>query len=206
MIVRCAIVQCESRSAWYSECERYRYLLDIVAEFVRMLLETDDEPVVLFGWHRAVYDIWLDKLAEFKPVLYTGTESPNQKQASIDRFLRGESRVLIMSLRSGAGVDGLQDVCSRVVFGELDWSPGAIDQCVGRVDRERQARPVMAYFLVSEEGADPVMKDVLGLKSAQLEGTMDPDGDALLMRTVDPEHIKKLAEAYLHKRARGAAA
>src|SRR5690606_20605039 len=45
-----------------------------VAAFVRMLLESG-EPVVLFGWHRAVYEIWREKLSEFNPAFYTGTES-----------------------------------------------------------------------------------------------------------------------------------
>jgi hypothetical protein len=45
------------------------------------------------------------------PVLYTGTESPNRKAASVAAFKSGQSRVLIMSLRAGAGIDGLQEVC-----------------------------------------------------------------------------------------------
>lgn len=36
-----------------------------VAEFVRLLLESG-EQVVLFGWHREVYGIWLEKLAVFR--------------------------------------------------------------------------------------------------------------------------------------------
>lgn len=121
-----------------------------VAEFVRLLLETE-RKVVLFGWHRDVYDVWLERLAEFNPVLYTGSESTAQKDAAKAAFLRtrpahwdgldleddataepfdGECRVLIMSLRSGAGLDGLQDVCSVGVFGELDWSPAMHDQCL----------------------------------------------------------------------------
>ncbi len=78
-----------------------------VADFMRMVLASE-EKVVLFGWHRAVYDIWMERLDEFKPVLFTGTESAAGKANSLKRFISGESRVLIMSLRSGSGVDGLQ--------------------------------------------------------------------------------------------------
>jgi hypothetical protein len=87
-----------------------------VAEFVRPLLDSG-EPIVLFGWHRAVYNIWMEALAAHNPVLYTGTESATQKAEAIDAFLGGQARVLIMSLRSGAGVDGLQGYCNTVVFG-----------------------------------------------------------------------------------------
>lgn len=170
-----------------------------VAEFVRMLLETEDEPVVLFGWHRAVYDLWMDLLKEYNPVLYTGSETPAQKNISVQRFKTGQSRLLIMSLRSGAGVDGLQETCSRCVIGELDWSPSAITQCIGRLDREGQKSPVFAYYVVTDDGADPIMQDVLGIKSGQMEFVVDPDAEVAEPREADPEHIKKLAEAYLKK-------
>lgn len=171
-----------------------------VAEFVRILVESG-ERVLLFGWHREVYAIWAEKLAEFNPMYYTGTESASQKQAAKDAFTNGECRVMFMSLRSGAGVDGLQDFCSTAVFGELDWSPGVHEQCVGRVDRDGQALPVMAYFLVSEEGSDPIMVDVLGLKREQIEGVRNP-GQGLLERVDTGENaLRRLAEDFL--RARG---
>jgi hypothetical protein len=106
-----------------------------VAEFVRLLLDAE-ERIILWGWHRAVYAIWQQRLAKFRPVLYTGTESPNQKAASVAAFKSGQSRVLVMSLRAGAGIDGLQEVCHVGVFGELDWSPKVLDQCIGRLDRD----------------------------------------------------------------------
>lgn len=101
-----------------------------VAEFVRMILESGEDRVVLFGWHRTCYQVWESKLAEFNPVLYTGSESPTQKQASVKAFMEGDSRVLMMSLRAGVGLDGLQKVCSVAVFGELDWSPEVHTQCI----------------------------------------------------------------------------
>lgn len=100
-----------------------------VAEFVRLLIE-NGEPVVLFGWHRSVYEIWLEKLKDFKPVLYTGSESATAKQEAMWQFCAKKTDLLIMSLRSGAGVDGLQNRCRTPVFGELDWSPGVHEQCL----------------------------------------------------------------------------
>lgn len=54
----------------------------------------------------------------------------------------GQSAVLccqgvavIMSLRSGAGVDGLQKHSRVAVFGERDWSPQVHEQCIGRIRR-----------------------------------------------------------------------
>lgn len=100
-----------------------------VAEFVRMLLDRG-EQVVLYGWHRVVYSLWLDRLKDYRPAMYTGSESPKQKDEAIQRFMDRDARVLLISLRSGAGLDGLQHHTRTVVFGELDWSPGVHEQCL----------------------------------------------------------------------------
>ena len=170
-----------------------------VIEFLKLLLDSG-EPIVLFGWHRAVYDMWLEGLAAYNPTLYTGTESASQKAEAIQQFTSGQSQLLIMSLRSGAGVDGLQGYCNTVVFGELDWSPGVHEQCVGRVHRDGQDTPCQAYFLISNSGADPIMAEVLGVKREQIEGVRNP-GTALAQRIDTGENnIRRLAREFLARR------
>lgn len=168
-----------------------------VAEFVKLLVESG-EKVVLYGWHREVYSIWQDRLRDCRPVLYTGSESSGRKEENARAFIEGDAKVLVMSLRSGAGLDGLQGHCRNVVFGELDWSPGVHEQAVGRVHRDGQGDPVMAYFLVTDSGADPTMIDVLGLKRAQVDGLRDPDG--AIVESIATDAVKQLAASYLRQR------
>lgn len=170
-----------------------------VAEFVRMLVESG-ERVVLFGWHREVYRIWLERLADLKPVLYTGSESQRQKEESKRAFIEGDSQVLIMSLRSGAGVDGLQHVCRTVVFGELDWSPGVHEQCTGRIDRDGQTSPVVAYYLIADEGSDPIVVDVLGVKRQQSEGVRNPGGPLAERGDIGEDALRRLAAEFLRSK------
>lgn len=171
-----------------------------VADVVRIMVESD-EPVLLMGWHRTVYDIWNERLSDLNPVMYTGSESPTQKAASKAAFLSGESNLLIMSLRSAAGLDGLQAQCSTIVFGELDWSPGIHHQGIERLDREGQTKPVMAVFLVADEGSDPPMMEVLGLKASEAHHVIDPTIGVQAAYS-DESRLKALIERYLHKRAK----
>jgi superfamily II DNA or RNA helicase len=172
-----------------------------VAAFVRMLLE-EEERVLLFGWHHAVYSLWHEALADFSPVLFSGKQSTEEKAAAKAKFLDGQSRVLIMSLRSGAGLDGLQSACRCVVFGELDWSPGVHDQCLGRIHRPRQKDTVRAFYLHADMGADPIMVDVLGVKNAQARGIRDPLAPNVENVADTRDRIRRLAEACL-ARSRG---
>lgn len=177
-----------------------------VAEFARMLLESE-EAIVLVGWHRAVYSLWLDALREFNPVMYTGSESPKQKNDSVETFVNGKSRVMILSLRSGAGLDGLQKRSSVVVFGELDWSPEMHNQVIGRLNRDGQEATVAAYFLMSDSGSDPVIAGVLEEKRQQAEPIRDPDAELFQAAADNTDRIRRLAESVLAKqrRAEGAA-
>jgi len=173
-----------------------------VAAFVRMLLEAG-QPVLLCGWHREVYDIWLEKLRPYNPLLYTGTESPAAKERTKQAFLAGETNLMIMSLRSGAGLDGLQHRCHTIVFGELDWSPQVHAQCAGRLRRPGQTRQVDAIYLVADGGSDPAVVGVLGLKSSQAHGIVDPLSAPRDQHT-DITRIRQLAELYLQGKARRA--
>lgn len=178
-----------------------------VAEFARLLLESE-KKIILFGWHRAVYDIWMDALAEFGPKMITGSESATQKDAARQAFIdpldangRG-CRVLIMSLRAGAGVDGLQDATNVVVFGELDWSPQVHHQGIGRAHRDRSPEnpnqePVVAYYLHSEDGSDPVLLEMLGVKINQAEPMVNVDGKLTTTKAPELGRARLLAKNLL---------
>lgn len=169
-----------------------------VAAYVRILLE-NDIPVLLAGWHREVYDIWNRELAEFRPVMCTGSESPTQKEASKKAFINGETNLMFISLRAAVGIDGLQKRCSTVVLGELDWSGKLMDQVIGRLDREGQMEQVTAIFCVSEDGSDPPMVDLIGLKNAQADSITNLDSEFVAPHS-DTSRIRRLAQQFLSLR------
>lgn len=180
-----------------------------VAAFIVDLIQQGRRPVV-FGWHHEVYALWKTIIEQAEVVndvgtarkiragWFTGRQSANEKQFALDQFLRGDLDVLIMSLRSGAGVDGLQHATDTVVFGELDWSPKIHDQCVTRVQRDGQTLPTVAYYTWTDAGSDPIVLDVLGAKRAQSDPMFDANTEEDPDDTDDPpgdeRHASRLAE------------
>lgn len=167
-----------------------------VAAFVKMLL-SQGVSVLLFGWHRAVYDIWLKELADFHPAMYTGSETTSQKEKSKRAFINGDTNLMILSLRSAEGIDGLQHRCHVEVFGEYDWTKAAHEQAIGRVDRPGQRADVIdVYYCHVEFGSDPTIISVHALKSSQARGITNPmAGTAEVFR--DESRLKRLAQDYL---------
>lgn len=170
-----------------------------VAAYVRMIVESG-EKVVLCGWHRDVYALWIHLFSGWQiPVyMYTGSEDAKAKDASVADFVRtGRPAVFILSLRAGAGLDGLQHAkCEQIVFGELDWSPQVHAQNIGRLHRDGQTGNVVAHVLVANTGSDPVVVDILGIKRMQAAGIEDPFGSELAP-VPDAQRGAKLARAYL---------
>jgi Superfamily II DNA/RNA helicases, SNF2 family len=169
-----------------------------VAAYVRILLEAD-LPVLLSGWHREVYDIWLDELRDWKPLLYTGTETTRVKERNKNAFIAGDSNLLIISNRSGAGLDGLQARCQDFVAGELDWSPMVLRQLIGRLRRIGQEEVVNAHYMIANGGCDPLMVETLGIKSSQAHGIMNPFEDPKAA-THDTSRMQRLAEMVIQRR------
>lgn len=174
-----------------------------VAAMARMIVE-GGAPLVLVGWHREVYSIWLRELADLKPVMYTGSESAAAKNRAFEAFTSGQTDLLILSLRSGDGLDGLQFRSSTMLFGELDWSPGIHHQCLGRLDREGQTEPVTGIFLVAEEGSDPPMIELLGLKGSEAAQVVDPTLGVQAVHS-DRSKLSSLVERYSKRKVSKAA-
>lgn len=184
-----------------------------VADFVADLVASG-KKVLLAGWHRDVYDVWTREFNQrgIHYGMYTGSESTAAKDAVVKQFKDAPGgAVLIMSLRSGAGLDGLQEVADTVVIGELDWSPQVHAQLIGRLQRDGQFNPdgITVFYLVADGGADPIIASILGVKLEQGHGITDPDLNIEDLPTtheltsdiinVGPNRIRDLARDFLNR-------
>jgi SWI/SNF-related matrix-associated actin-dependent regulator 1 of chromatin subfamily A len=148
-----------------------------VAEFVASLIEAGEKPLV-YAWHHAVHNILREILARYEPSFITGKQTQVQKDRAIRKFVNGENDVVILSLRSASGIDGLQYRATCCVFAELDWSPavhGQSETRIARIGVDSTVKEVPAYYCVSRSGFDEIILDVLGVKKGQFLGLMGDD-------------------------------
>lgn len=162
------------------------------------------EKIIVAGWHREVYAILISalKASHLPYFMYTGSESPALKASNAQAFINHEGgAVFIMSLRSGAGLNGLQMVSNTILYAELDWSPKAHEQLNGRLVRDGQEQSVNAIYCTIDGGSDPIVAGVLGIKDEQSSGIVDgtevSDEDTTLTAGEQEGRIKTMAEAYI---------
>ena len=145
-----------------------------VAEFVASLIEAGEKPLV-YAWHHAVHNILRETLARYEPSFITGKQTQAQKDRAIRKFVNGDNDIVILSLRSASGIDGLQYRATCCVFAELDWSPavhGQSETRIARIGVDATVKEVPAYYCVSRSGFDEIILDVLGVKKGQFLGLM----------------------------------
>ncbi|MCP4642599.1 MAG: DEAD/DEAH box helicase [bacterium] len=165
-----------------------------VGEFVAAACEAGEVPLV-YAWHHDVHDTYRERLADYSPAVFTGRQTTAQKDRALKRFIDGQAGCALLSLRSAAGLDGLQGRATTCIFGELDWAPAVHSQCETRIARigvDELLDEVPSHYCVSDVGHDQIMLDVLGVKTGQFTGLM---GD-------EPESYEEQQEAERRAAAR----
>lgn len=168
-----------------------------VHSYVKEILDQTDK-LVIFAHHREVIDTLAASLKDYGVVILYGGMSTEAKQKSVDAFvIQPNTRVFIGQLQAaGQGIDGLQKVCSRVVFAEFDWSPGVMDQALDRCRRIGQKDTVWAQYLYIPGSIEESMIRILEKKRTVINTIVDfnvEDKDTFTM-TIESE-LKSIAVA-----------
>ncbi len=83
--------------------------------------------------------------------VYTGTDKSGKAP-----FIAGKLDVLVASSSIATGVDGLQNVCHKLVINVLPWTRAEFDQLIGRLYRKGQTKAVEVVIPVTTTQIDGV--------------------------------------------------
>ena len=146
-----------------------------VINFVKNIMEIE-ESVVVFCHHKVIHKLLHDSLQEFSPVSIIGGQSDSFRQNEIDKFQRGESKLMIAGIRAGnVGINLTR--AKYVIFAELDWSPAIHRQAEDRLHRIGQKNTVFAYYLIGQGTLDDHVANILVDKSYEIDAIMDESAE-----------------------------
>ncbi|MCJ8307085.1 MAG: DEAD/DEAH box helicase [Nitrosopumilus sp.] len=149
--------------------------LSHVINFVKNIMEIE-ESVVVFCHHKIIHKLLNENLQEFSPVSIIGGQSDNFRQDQIDKFQKGESKLMIAGIRAGnVGINLTR--AKYVIFAELDWSPAIHRQAEDRLHRIGQKNTVFAYYLIGNGTLDDHVANILVDKSYEIDAIIDDIAD-----------------------------
>ena len=147
-----------------------------VTHFVNEVMETE-ESIVVFCHHKAIHSLLHHSLSEYNPAAIIGGQTDVVRQREIDRFQKGQTKLMIAGLR--AGNVGINLTNARyVIFAELDWSPAIHRQAEDRLHRIGQKNTVFAYYLVGKGTLDEHVAEILVDKSYEIDTILDKQGES----------------------------
>lgn len=137
--------------AYFGQDENLRAAgLDLLDE---VLEELADRKLLVFANYRMTNRMLVDYTKKHGGVALYGEVSDKQKTLNITKFLNDpKCRVLIAQPQSaGYGLDGLQDVCSDILFLEAPITPNHFTQSVARLYRMGQQFNVHCRIAVANQ-------------------------------------------------------
>jgi SNF2 family DNA or RNA helicase len=94
----------------------------------------------------------------------------SDRSAAIVAFKTGNAQILIAQERVlSHGVDGLQHVCSDLLFMQPPWSADTKIQAIGRLHRTGQKNPTNVTTLMAEGSLDYLVEDRQGTKAENMK-------------------------------------
>lgn len=142
-------------------------------DFVKVFLESD-KPLILFC---SLHDI-VDEIKKAFPdaVTVTGRDSATEKQAAVDAFQAGSTKLIICSIKA-AGVGLTLTASSNVAFIELPWTMADCVQCEDRAHRIGQKDNVTCYYLLARNTIDATLYSIIQEKKSIANQIMAADDE-----------------------------
>jgi SWI/SNF-related matrix-associated actin-dependent regulator 1 of chromatin subfamily A len=173
----------------FSQISRLRHLSALakvphVIEHLKGALEGGGK-VVVFAHHHDV----IDRLAVAFPrlaVKLTGEMNLRDRDGAVQRFMHDPGCRLFVGSIYAAGVGLTLTASSHVVFAELDWVPGVMNQAEDRCHRIGQPDSVLVQHVVLEGSLDARIAKTLVGKQRTIEQALDADKGELEWTPIVP--------------------
>lgn len=125
---------------------------------------TNHRKVIVFSYFRDVLEAVAERLDGMVVGPLTGSVPAPQRQALVDEFTKAQPGAVLVSQISAGGVGLNIQAGSVVVICEPQVKPSMESQAVARAHRMGQTETVQVHRLLSEEGVDRRMVEILAEK------------------------------------------
>jgi len=147
--------------------------LPAVKEYLCEVMSHTEEKVIIFAHHRKMLDEIVGIL-KVPHIRIDGTTNAAKRQVLVKRFQEDDScRVAVLSI-TACGEGLTLTAAGHVIFAELYWVPGAVEQAEARAHRIGQTNHrVLVDFLVAKDSPDELVYASLDRKKRDMSQVLD---------------------------------
>ncbi|KAI0112636.1 SNF2 family N-terminal domain-containing protein [Hypoxylon sp. NC0597] len=149
----------------------------LVHELHRMRSDNASQKSIIFSQFTTMLQLieWRLRRAGITTVMLDGSMNPQQRQASIDHFMKNvDVECFLVSLKAGGVALNLTEA-SRVFIVDPWWNPAAEWQSADRCHRIGQTRPCIITRLCIEDSVESRMVQLQEKKTKMINSTINAD-------------------------------
>lgn len=113
----------------------------------------DGEPLLILTHSQKFATVVTSRLqnAGIKSFEWSGRATQHDRDNALESFIAGETQAIVAVIAAiGEGTDGLQEVCSTVIWLSKDDNRLLNEQAAGRLDRQGQKKSVLSFDIIAE--------------------------------------------------------
>jgi SWI/SNF-related matrix-associated actin-dependent regulator 1 of chromatin subfamily A len=175
----------EGKSVAFTSMAKVRHDTAVIkipyaVEAISDILDSGVDKIAVFAWHHDVIDGLMSGLSEYNPVVLTGKNSIEEKQASVDSFQTNKSvRVFVGSI-TAAGVGITLTASSNVAIVEFDWVPANMCQVEARCNRiGSTGTSTNVYYIALDGSLDQKLATTIVQKLDVIGAALDGGGKSV---------------------------
>lgn len=166
--------------------------LKFIEQFLKDWIESDEEnKIIVFGTLKEPLKQLYQKFKD-ESELVIGESTTEDKMNKVERWKKEKQILFANTATLSTGVDGLQKVCSNMIFVEYPVGPTDLEQAISRLERMGQKNSINVYFLLSDETIDTRIGEIFKEKSKVInavnKGTSIVEIDKI--QSIDVELLK----------------
>ncbi|CAH1244620.1 ZRANB3 [Branchiostoma lanceolatum] len=168
-----------------------------VQEYIKVLLENESMKFIVFGHHKHMLQAITQTLIHSK-VKYIRIDGsvPSAERTHLVQQFQGDPTIKVAVLSILAAGTGLTlTAASHVVFAELYWTPGVLEQAEDRAHRIGQHNSVHVHYLVARNTIDDWMWSMLTRKVSVVTSTLNGKLAVLHAEECDKDQAEFLSRA-----------
>lgn len=121
-----------------------------------------DNPLVLFCWHKDVYEQLKTRLAKLRVVGFSSDSSAKERTQAVEDFQKGRGNIFLCTYAAAEGITLTR--ASYLIRAELPWSRSIAEQSVDRIHRIGQEKQVYIKDIIASDTLDEVVYKTLKQK------------------------------------------
>lgn len=166
--------------------------LNFIEQFLKDWIESnEDDKIIVFGTLKEPLKQLHQKFKD-ESELVIGESTTEDKMNKVERWKEKKQILFANTATLSTGVDGLQKVCSNMIFVEYPAGPTDLEQAISRLERMGQKNSINVYFLLSDETIDTRIGEIFKEKSKVInavnKGTSIVEIDKI--QSIDMELLK----------------